>query len=148
LGINGDFYLNDTNQDVYTKSGGAWGSAICNIKGATGATGSYAAPRVNTVTTSANPAINTDTTDEFIISALSDVIASMTTNLTGTPANRQKLIISILDAGTAKGITWGAKFVSRGATLPTTTVVNKWVNIGLKYNSAAAVWDCIAVAQE
>ena len=105
-------------------------------------------PRINFITTSANPAINTDTTDEFTITALSDVIASMTTNLTGTPVNGQKLIIRILDAGVAKGITWGAKFVSRGATLPTTTVASKYLYVGFIYNYVATVWDCVAISLE
>jgi hypothetical protein len=38
LGSDGDFYLRTTTNDVYSKSGGAWG-AITNIQGATGATG-------------------------------------------------------------------------------------------------------------
>ncbi len=105
-------------------------------------------PKTNTVTTSANPTINTDTTDEFTITALSDVIASMTTNLSGTPVNGQRLIIRILDAGVAKGITWGAKFVSRGATLPTTTVQSKYTYVGLIFNSTANLWDCVATSQE
>ena len=33
---NGDFYLNGTNGDVYEQSGGSWGSAVANIKGASG----------------------------------------------------------------------------------------------------------------
>lgn len=39
LGINGDYYLNSTNDDVYFKSTGVW-NVITNIKGATGAAGS------------------------------------------------------------------------------------------------------------
>lgn len=38
LGLNGDFYLNTTNGDVYEKAGGAWG-VITNITGPTGAAG-------------------------------------------------------------------------------------------------------------
>lgn len=38
LGINGDYYLNDTNGDVYLKAAGSY-SVAANIKGATGATG-------------------------------------------------------------------------------------------------------------
>jgi hypothetical protein len=39
LGRDGDYYVNNTNGDVYTKSGGAWGSPITNIKGPTGPAG-------------------------------------------------------------------------------------------------------------
>lgn len=102
----------------------------------------------DTVTSSATPTINTDTTDIFTITALATAITSMTTNLSGTPVNGQKLIIRIKDDGTARAITWGALFASRGATLPTTTVLGKYTYVGLIYNSTAAVWDCVAVADE
>lgn len=102
----------------------------------------------STITSSATPSINTDTTDIFTITALAAAITSMTTNLSGTPANGQKLIIRIKDDGTARAITWGASFASRGATLPTTTVLGKYLYVGLIYNSTAGVWDCVAVANE
>lgn len=102
----------------------------------------------DTATSSATPTINTDTTDIFTITALAAAITSMTTNLSGTPANGQKLIVRIKDDGTARAITWGASFASRGATLPTTTVLGKYTYVGLIYNSTAAVWDCVAVSQE
>ena len=38
LGINGDYYLNNVNGDVYQKSGGSW-SVVANIKGANGTNG-------------------------------------------------------------------------------------------------------------
>lgn len=38
-GTNGDYYLNTTNGDVYTKSGGAWGSPVGNIRGPAGTNG-------------------------------------------------------------------------------------------------------------
>lgn len=105
-------------------------------------------PRTNTTTSSATPTINTDTTDIFTITALAEDITSMTTNLSGTPVNGQKLIIRIKDDGTARAITWGASFASRGATLPTTTVLGKYLYVGLIYNSTASVWDCVATAYE
>ncbi len=106
------------------------------------------APRINTVASSATPAINVDTTDEFTITALAAAITSMTSGLTGTPHNGQHLIIRILDNGTARAITWGASFASRGATLPTTTVLSKYTYVGLIYNSVAGVWDCVAAITE
>lgn len=102
----------------------------------------------NTVTSHATPSINTDTTDIFTITAQAEAITSMTTNLTGTPVNGQKLIIRIKDDGTARAITWGASFASRGATLPTTTVLGKYHYIGLIYNSTATIWDCVAAVVE
>lgn len=105
-------------------------------------------PRTNTTTSSATPSINTDTTDIFTITALAAAITSMTTNLSGTPVNGQKLTIRIKDDGTARAITWGASFVSRGANLPATTTISKVTYVGLIYNSTASVWDCVAAITE
>ena len=106
-------------------------------------------PRVDTVTSSATPAINVATTDMFTITALATAITSMTSGLLGgTPRSGQKLIIRIKDDGTARAITWGASYASRGATLPTTTVLGKYTYVGLIYNSTASVWDCVAAITE
>lgn len=104
--------------------------------------------KINTIASSATPSINTDTTDEFTITALATAITSFTTNLTGTPANGQKLIIIILDNGTPQSITWGASFVQRGQTLPITTVSGKYLYVGFIYNSTTSTWDCVSTAQE
>lgn len=105
-------------------------------------------PRTTTEASSATPTINTDNTDIHTITALATAITSMTTNLSGTPVNGQKLIIRIKDNGTARAITWGASFASRGATLPTTTVLGKYHYVGLIYNSTASIWDCVAAIVE
>lgn len=103
-------------------------------------------PRVNTTASSATPAINTDTTDLFTITALAAAITSMTSSLTGTPVEGQKLVIRIKDNGTARAITWGASFASSGiATLLATTVVNKTHHIGLVYDAVLTKWVCWAV---
>jgi len=102
-------------------------------------------PRVNTVASSATPAINTDTTDLFTITALAAAITSMTTNLTGTPVNGQKLMIRIKDNATARAITWGASFVASGASaLPTTTTISKTHTVSFIYDSVAVKWVCMA----
>ena len=72
----------------------------------------------------------------------------MTSSLTGTPANFDRLVIRIKDNGTARAITWGAKFVQGGAALPTTTVASKVTTVGFIYDTAKAAWSCVAVAQE
>lgn len=124
------------------------GVVIPSISSTNTLTNKRVTPRVTTETSSATPTINTDNADMHTITALATAITSMTTNLSGTPTNGQKLIIRILDNGTARAITWGASFASRGATLPTTTVLSKYTYVGLIYNSTAAVWDCVAVAEE
>lgn len=102
-------------------------------------------PRVLTITSSATPTINTDDYDCVTITALAAAITSMTTNLTGTPANFQKLLIRIKDDGTARAITWGASFQNGIATLPTTTMISKALLVGLMYDSVDSKWTCEAV---
>ncbi len=50
LGINGDYYLNDANGDVYYKSAGAY-TIVANIKGTTGSTGATGASGTASLTT-------------------------------------------------------------------------------------------------
>jgi hypothetical protein len=106
------------------------------------------ARRVGTVASSANPTIDTDAVDMFSITAQAEAIASMTTNLSGTPANFQRLIIRIKDDGTARAITWGASFEAKGVALPTTTVLSKVLTVGFLYDTVTSKWGCVAMAQE
>lgn len=106
--------------------------------------------RINSTASSATPAINTDTTDQYNITALAAAITSMTSGLTGTPRDGQHLMIRFKDNGTARGIVWGSKFLSSGvATLLATTVISKTHLVGLIYDTAAAsgagAWICVAV---
>lgn len=137
--------------------GGSWGGwlfffdghpAITDISGLQTALDAKVplVPRVNTTTSSATPAINTDTTDLATITELATAITSMTTGLTGTPVNGQRLTIRVRDNGTARAITWGASFVSSGvATLLSTTVINKTHSVALEYDSVPGKWVCLAV---
>ena len=101
-------------------------------------------PRIATPAQSATPAINVDTTDQANISA-NQAITSMTSGLTGTPVDGQKLLLRIKDNGAARAITWGASFMASGGTpLPTTTVINKTHLIGFIYDSSVAKWVCVA----
>lgn len=104
--------------------------------------------RVTSIVSNATPTVNTDNTDFVTITALATAITSMTTNLSGTPTNGQKLRYRIKDDGTGRAITWGASFASRGATLPTTTVANKVTNVGFWWNSVTSTWDCVAANTE
>lgn len=105
-------------------------------------------PRVSTITTSATPTFNTDNYDGVTITGLDTNITSMTSGLSGSPNNFEKLTIRIKDDGTARTIAWGTSYASRGATLPTTTVLSKILTVGFIYNSVTSTWDCVASAQE
>jgi hypothetical protein len=105
-------------------------------------------PRITTITTHATPSVNSDNCDCVTITAQGEAITSMTTNLTGTPTNFQKLIFRIKDDGTGRAITWGAKFVAKGVALPTTTIATKLLTVGFIYDTVATTWGCVASLQE
>jgi hypothetical protein len=100
-------------------------------------------PRTGTVASSATPTINTDTVDFFSITALAVDITSMTTNLSGTPTDGQKLWLAITGTA-ARAITWGASFEASTIALPTTTVATARLDVGFVWNTATSKWRCVA----
>lgn len=104
--------------------------------------------RLLTISSSATPSINSNNYDAVTITALSTNITSMSSGLTGSPNNFDKLLFRIKDDGTARTITWGSSFESKGVTLPTTTVSGKVLTIGFIYDSVTSKWGCVASAQE
>lgn len=102
--------------------------------------------RVVTVTQSATPAINTDNTDVASITGLAQAITSMTTNLSGTPADGDTLLIRLTDDGTGRAISWGAKFEASTIELPTTTVASTMLAVQFIWNTVSSAWRCVGVA--
>lgn len=132
LGIDGDYYLNTTNGDVYFKATGTY-SVVANIKGADATSN----PRVTTITSSATIQANCGTTDTHKTTALA---TNATINPpTGTPVDDQSLRHIITDNGTIKTLTFGSAF-KRMTTLPQYTVANKPLYIDLSYNSQLTAW--------
>lgn len=99
--------------------------------------------RIGTVASTATLTIDSDATDQYNVTALATgmTIAAPT----GTPTDGQKLMIRILDNGTARALTWNAAFRVIATVLPTTTVINKTTYVGCVYNVAAAKWDVVGV---
>lgn len=124
------------------------GVVIPSISSTNTLTNKRVTPRVSSETSSATPTINTDNVDAHSITALATAITSMTTNLSGTPTNFQKLIIRIKDDGTARAITWGASFEAKGVALPTTTVISKVLTVGFIYDTVTSKWGCVASVSE
>ncbi len=105
--------------------------------------------RITTITSSATPTINTDNADCITITSLVVDITSMTSGLSGTPVNFDKLIIRIKNSDASPHtVTWGSSFVSSQATLPTTIVAGKVTTVGLIWDSVKTKWVCLAVDQE
>jgi hypothetical protein len=109
-------------------------------------TNKWVQPRVLASTAnSATPTLNTDNYDMMVITGQSVAITSFSTNLTVTPVNGQKLIISITGTG-AIGITWGASFEASTVALPSTTVTTNRLDVGFIWNVATSKWRCVAQA--
>jgi len=105
--------------------------------------------RVSTEVSSATPTINVDHVDAHSITALAAAITDLGQNVSGTPVNFQHLIIRILDDGTNRAIAWNSSnFLSKGATLPTTTAAGKLLTVGLIYNTVTSRWECMASVEE
>jgi hypothetical protein len=106
-------------------------------------------PRVTNITSSATITPPADTADQYSVTALA--VPATIAIPSGTPVTGQKLTLRIKDNGTARALTWttsagGYRVV--GATLPTTTIVNKVVYVGCIYNATESFWDVVAVAQQ
>lgn len=104
--------------------------------------------RVVAVASSATPVVNSDDTDIAEIASLAVAVTSMSSSLTGTPTNGQKLLFRIKDNGSARAITWGAAFEAVGVALPTTTVASKRMTVGFIYDTTTSKWGCVAVVIE
>ena len=97
--------------------------------------------RATITATSSAPAINTDTTDVYEISALSTNITSFTTNLTGSPQVSDQLEIWIRDNGTSRTLAFGTAFSnSPDLLLPTATTAGKWMRLLFAYNATSFKW--------
>ena len=121
---------------------------IGNLSGTNTGDQTYIAPRVSTETSSATPTINTDNVDAHSITAQAADITSMTTNLSWTPTNFQKLIIRLKDDGTARAITWWASFEAKWVDLPTTTTASKVLTVWFIYDSVTSKRGCVASTEE
>jgi hypothetical protein len=102
-------------------------------------------PRIQSLASSAT-VTPTNLNDEVVITA--QAVALTLANPTGTPVQGQSMMIRIKDNGVARTIGYDTQYRAIGVTLPTTTVANKIVYLGLIYNSTDTKWDCIGVSQE
>jgi hypothetical protein len=102
--------------------------------------------RVGTTASSTTPTPDADAHDIYTVTALA---AGATFGApTGTPTGGQSLMIRIKDNGTARTLAFNAIYRAIGVTLPTTTVINKTVYLGMIYNATDSKWDVLGVGQE
>ena len=104
-------------------------------------------PRVYSIASNTSLTPEIATYDVFVETALAGAL-TINNHSTSTPTDGEKMTIRLLDNGTAMAISWGNEYKERGVALPTTTVLSKYITIGLIWNATASSWDCVAVAQE
>jgi hypothetical protein len=105
-------------------------------------------PRTASITTATTITPTGDTVDVYYVTALAS--AATIAAPSGTPVAGQKLMLNILDNGSARALTWtttSGAYRAVGVTLPVTTVAGKEMYIGCIYNANATFWDVIAIAQ-
>ncbi len=102
-------------------------------------------PTQVSITSAAQPTIDTDICSFFDITALATDITSMSANLTGSPKNGQRLTIRIRSTAD-HAIVWGASYEAAGASLPVFVGANMYVTVGLIYSTSRSLWGCVAVS--
>ena len=85
----------------------------------------------------------TPTFSNDIVTITAQATALTLANPTGTPIANTPLFIRIKDNGTARAITFDTQYRSIGVTLPTTTVANKTIYLGMMYNATDTKWDVL-----
>jgi hypothetical protein len=103
-------------------------------------------PRTSSSTSTATLTPDISANDQYNLTA--QAVGLTVAAPTGTPVDGNKLIIRILDNGTAQTISWNATYTVIGVTLPTTTTVSKMVYVGCIYNSTNTRWDVVAVTTQ
>lgn len=83
--------------------------------------------------------------DMTIVSATSTVTLN---NPSGAPTEGKGHVIRIKDTGTARNINFGSQYRAVGVTLPSTTVSNKNLYLGMIWNNVDTKWDVLAVQQQ
>lgn len=66
----------------------------------------------------------------------------------GVSTDGKVLIFRFRDNGTARALNWNAIYRGMPVTIPTSTVANKVVYVGTKYNAAENKWDVLAVNRQ
>lgn len=107
-----------------------------------------AAARTPVVQTVASAATVTPTFADDMVTITAQAAALLLANPTGTALEGWGIAIRIKDNGTARAITYGAQYRAVGITLPTTTVINKTLYLGMIFNNTDTKWDVVSVMQQ
>ena len=97
-------------------------------------------------TTDTGTSINCDNMSLFIVTAQTGAL--LFKNPGGTPADGQKLIITVASSTTAaRALTWDTAYGATTVALPTTTAATTaTLSIGFIWSASKSLWQCVAVA--
>lgn len=103
------------------------------------------APRILNQVSVATLTFDTSNYDQWNLTAQA---AALTLASPGVASDGTKIIGRIKDNGVARALTWNAIFRFVGVTQPTTTVANKVLYFGARYNAQDGKWDVLAIGRE
>lgn len=136
-------------QTLTNKTIDAASNTLTGVATATGAltfTNKRITERVNTITSdSATPTFATDSYDMFIITGQTNNITSMTTNLSGTPTEGQKLWLAMTAASGSPTITWGSGWEASSIPLPSSITTTRQ-DFRFVWNSTTSKWRIVGYA--
>ena len=102
-------------------------------------------PREQSVASSATV---TPTFLDDVVNVTAQAVALQLGNPTGTAVPNHGIVVRIKDNGTARLLTYDTQYRVIGTTLPTTTVANKTIYLGIIFNAASTNWDVVSVLQQ
>lgn len=130
--VNNDIVVFDSTTGKLVKDGG---KTIAQLR----------APAVQSVASSATV---TPTFLDDIVLVTAQATGLTLANPTGTAIDGLGIVVRIKDDGTPRSIGYGTQYRAIGVTLPTTTVANKTLYLGMVFNNTDTKWDVLAVGQE
>ena len=118
-----------------------------SLTGAETLTNKRITPRIYSTSSASSLTPEIDTYDIFEFTALAEAL-TINNHSTSTPANGEMMEFIFKDNGTARGLTWGDKYVAGGVALPTTTVTSKVTRVLVQWHSTNGKWHCITSITE
>lgn len=130
-----------TNVDVIEENTTGAGVTVGGVKAKDG----RIQKRVTSTASASSLTPNVNNADIYRYTALA---ANLTINAPINAVDGDELLFEVKDNGSSRTLTWNAAFVAIGTVLPASTAASKWLYIKAIYNSSAAKWHVVSVAEE
>lgn len=137
VGVDGDYYFDDSNGDIYQKVAGAWGAAIANV---TGPAGAAWAPAHSTLAYAASVTVDFTGDDYKTVTLTGDIDFTDSSNR----AAGRSVVVRVVCDGSIRNVTFNANWKFFG-TEPATLAANKegclsLTAFGANETDVRAVW--------